>query len=368
MGQLTSNMNINNSCNAFWNGSTVNFYREGFPCGNTGQIGSVFDHEWGHGMDDNDVNGSVISTSNGGGEGIADLYASLRLDTSCVGRGFFIDGSLCGGYGDPCTPASGCTGIRDIDWANRTSGVPHTLTFVQTCGCCSSSHCRGAVYSETLWDIFKRDLPSVYGLDNNTAMEITSRLMYVGGGILSGWYPPAGSPHANCSASFGYNQILVADDDNGNVLDGTPHMTAIAQAFARHEIDCSPANGGPTVQDSGCPSNPSTQPVLTVTGGNMTANLSWTSVPNAATYNVYRTDGVFGCDFGKILVASTAGTTFGDSGLKNGHPYAYTVIPMGSGGASCFGPASDCGEIGSNSIFSDGFESGDIAAWDANAQ
>jgi len=368
MNQLTANMNINNSCNAFWNGSTVNFYREGFPCGNTGQIASVFDHEWGHGMDDNDVQGSVISTSNGGGEGIADLYASLRLDTSCVGRGFFIDGSLCGGYGDPCTPASGCTGIRDIDWANRTSGVPHTVTFVQTCGCCSSSHCRGAVYSETLWDIFKRDLPSVYGLDNNTAMEITNRLMYVGGGILSGWYAPLGSPHANCSASFGYNQILVADDDNGNVNDGTPHMAAIAQAFARHEIDCSPANGGPTVQDSGCPSNPSTQPVLTVTGGNTTASLSWTEVPNAASYNVYRTDGVFGCDFGKILVGSTASTSFADSELKNGHPYAYTVIPMGSGGASCFGPASDCGEVGSNSIFADGFESGDIAAWDDNAQ
>lgn len=28
-GQLRANMNINNSCNAFWNGSTINFYRSG---------------------------------------------------------------------------------------------------------------------------------------------------------------------------------------------------------------------------------------------------------------------------------------------------------------------------------------------------
>ena len=85
-------------------------------------------------------------------------------------------------------------------------------------------------------------------------------------------------------------------------------------------------------------------------------------------YNVYRTDGIFGCDFGKALVAQTAGTTFGDTGLKNGHPYSYTVLPIGSGGPSCFGPASNCGAVGSADIFADGFESGSINAWDANAQ
>jgi hypothetical protein len=359
-GVLEANMNINNSCNAFWGGGTVNFYREGFPCGNTGQIASVFDHEWGHGMDDNDVNGQVIGSSNGGGEGIADLYASLRLNTSCVGRGFWIDGSVCGGYGDPCTAASGCSGIRDIDWVNRTSGVPHDVTWVQSCGCCGSSHCRGAIYAEAVWDLYTRDLPGVYGMDTNTALEVTTRLTYLGGGILSGWYPPLGAPNTNCSANFGYNQFLVADDDNGDLNDGTPHMTAIADAFERHEIGCS---AGPTVQDAGCPGNPTTAPTLTASGTDMGANLSWGSVSGASTYNVYRTDGIFACDFGKELVGSTASTTFADSGLKNGHPYHYTVIPMGSGGASCFGPASNCGTVGVNDIFADGFESGDTGAW-----
>ncbi len=340
--QLEANMNINNSCNAFWNGVTINFYREGFPCGNTGQIGSVFDHEWGHGMDDNDVQGSVISSINGGGEGIADLYASLRLDTSCVGRGFWINGQVCTGYGDPCTPASGCTGVRDVDWANRTSGVPHTLIWVQTCGCCGSVHCRGAVYAETVWDLFKRDLPTIYGMDNNTAMEVTTRLNYLAAGVLSGWYPVSGTPHANCNANFSYNQFLLADDDNGSLADGTPHMTAIASAFDRHEIDCSPANGGPIVQDSGCAGNPTTAPSVTGTPLDTGADLTWSAVAGAASYNVYRTDGVFGCDFGKTLAGSTAGTSFTDSGLKNDHDYYYTVIPMGAGGASCFGPASAC--------------------------
>ena len=55
---LVANVNINQTCNGFWNGSTINFYRSGGGCRNTGELAGVFDHEWGHGMDDNDANGS----------------------------------------------------------------------------------------------------------------------------------------------------------------------------------------------------------------------------------------------------------------------------------------------------------------------
>ncbi len=84
-GQLLSNVNINSTCNAFWNGSSVNFYRSGGGCRNTGEIGAVFDHEWGHGMDDFDANGTLSNSS----EGYADIAAIYRLQTSCVGHGFF---------------------------------------------------------------------------------------------------------------------------------------------------------------------------------------------------------------------------------------------------------------------------------------
>jgi hypothetical protein len=47
--QLTANMNINNFCNAFFSlvDGTINFYRQGGGCRNTGEIAAVFDHEWG---------------------------------------------------------------------------------------------------------------------------------------------------------------------------------------------------------------------------------------------------------------------------------------------------------------------------------
>lgn len=171
-GTLTANMNLPSTCNAFWSGSTVNFYRSGGGCFNTGELAGVYDHEWGHGMDDNDAAPSISSP----GEGIADLYAFLRLDTSCMGRGFRA--TPCGGYGDPCTV---CTGVRDIDWAKRVSGQPHDLDWLianwppggSPCG--GVTHCEGAAYAEAVFDLVERDLPAA-GVDDNTAHEIGTRL------------------------------------------------------------------------------------------------------------------------------------------------------------------------------------------------
>ncbi len=345
-GQLTAEMNISQVCNAFWTGSTVQFFRETPPCANTGQLAGVFDHEWGHGMDDNDVNGSIPGSSQGGGEGMADVYAALRLNQACVGRGFFLDGSTCSGYGDPCTMASGCTGIRSVDWADRTSGVPHTLTWVRA-NCGTTVHCLGAAYSETVWDLLKRDLPTLHGMDNNTALEVTTRLTYIGAGNASGWFDRTGPAPggAGCGATQAYLQYLAADDDDGDVSNGTPHMDAIASAFDRHEIGCTPAFGGPTVTVSGCAGTPTTAPVVTATTTNQGADLTWGAVAGATSYNIYRTDGEHQCDFGKELVGSTAGTMFSDSGLLNDRGYYYVVTPMGPD-ATCFGPASDCVEAG----------------------
>ena len=369
--QLTAITNLKATCGASWNGSQVVFFRQGSPCANTAQIAGVVDHEWGHGLDDNDVDGSIPGESQGGGEGMGDLVAALRHNVPCVGRGFRTDGGLCSGYGDPCTPESGCTGVRTVDWAERVSGVPHDLTWMQTCGCCTSPQCRGAIYAEAVWDLFKRDLPATYGMDDNTALEVTTQLFVLGNNNLSGWFDTAGSPgDAACGASQAYLQFLAVDDDDGDIDNGTPHMTAIAAAFDRHEIGCTPGGAipGPVVQDSGCVPTPASPPVVTAGATDTGADLSWTAVADAAEYRIYRTDGERQCALGKALVGTTAGTTFADSGLQNGRPYSYIVIPFGAGGASCFGPASDCATVGATTIFDDGFESGDTSAWDGSVR
>ncbi len=328
--QLTANVNINSSCGAYWNG-TVNFFRSSSQCGNPGEIASVYDHEWGHGLDQNDATPGVSYP----GEGIADLYAALRLNTSCIGRGFFLSQN-CTGYGDPCID---CTGVRDIDYAMRASGLPHTYTWANG-SYCSAVHCKGAVYAEAVWDLWKRDLAVVpYSMDDNTALEVVTRMTYLGAGGVGTWFS-GGPPWGGCSASGGYLNYLAADDDNGNVGDGTPHMTAIYNAFNRHEIACNT----PAVVDSGCAGTPTVAPVVTASAGDRAADLSWSAVSGATKYQVFRTDSVFACAFGKVKVGETTSKSFSDSGLQNGREYSYVVIPIGAAD-TCIGPASACATV-----------------------
>jgi hypothetical protein len=268
-----------------------------------------------------------------------------------VGRGFFKN-QTCGGYGDPCigTTATGCTGVRDADFAQHVSGLPHGITWIRAnCGggggpCAKEVHCEGQTVSEIAWDINARDLRGApFNYDSNTALELTTRLFYLGAETVTQWYTcAAGCETAGtcgCGATGGYLLVLAADDDNGNLADGTPHMTAINTAFNRHQMACNV----PAVTNAGCGGGPTTATTLTATAAAAgdAVNLSWTAVTNATHYGVYRTEGVAACNFGKVKIADVTGTTFTDSGLLSGRQYSYVVIPIGSNNA-CFGLASTC--------------------------
>ncbi len=354
--QLTANMNIPDpeGCNAFWNG-TVNFFRSVPDCRNTGEIAAIFDHEWGHGMDNNGTNPNIA----GPGESIADIYAALRLNTSCIARGFFVD-ATCSGYGDACdgTPATGCTGIRDIDYLNHRCDAPHTISWLlngftdgQCAGpggapgcpaqgslgpCGRETHCEGYVAAETGWDLMTRDLlDPPFNYDAQTAHEIATRIIYIGAQPIGNWYTCAVA--GGCSATGGYLSMLAADDDNGNLNDGTPHMTAIRAAFERHEIHCAT----PTSQNSGCAGGPTQAPVVTLEGQNRSVSLTWTAVAGATKYVVYRGEGVKPCDMGKVIVGETTLLAFLDTGLQNGRDYSYAVAAVGAAD-TCMGPLSTC--------------------------
>ncbi len=354
--QLLANVNINNTCNAFWNGTSINFYRSGGGCRNTGEIAAVFDHEWGHGLDDNDANGTISNS----GEAYADIAAIYRLQTSCVGYGFFWTRDMgCGKTADgtgynvneaqvgSAHCALDCSGVRDADWAKHADQTPDTpQNFV--CPKCSSGtgpcgrqvHCAAAPVRQAAWDLVARDLRAApFNYDANTAFIIGNKLFYQGSGNVGTWHACSCTNKTSdgCGASNGYMQWLAADDDNGNLNDGTPHMTAIYNAFNRHNIACST----PTPRNSGCASGPTGAPSLTATPGDHQVGLSWTSVTNAAKYWVFRTEGHAGCNFGKTLIGTVTSTSFTDTEVANGRQYCYVVMAVGSSNA-CFGPASSC--------------------------
>ena len=349
---VTVNTNRTGSCNAFWAAGALHFYRSGGGCPNSGEIPSYITHEWGHGLDNNGINASLSSPQ----EGLADVHSAIRHARSCIGRGL-TPTQVCSGYGDACvgSPATGCTGRRDIDFAQHRCGLPHTVSWIQsgftgvqcpggapacpagTPGPCGRlAHCEGMVPAETVWDLYRRDLQAPpFSLDASTALEITTRLAFLGSQVLTSWYTCA--PGGGCGATGGYLLFLAVDDDDGNLGNGTPHMTAIHSAFQRHEIHC----GDPTPVDSGCAARPTAAPAVVTSAGDGSVTLTWSAVPNAARYYVFRAEGMSGCDTGKVKAGDVTGTTFTDTGLLGGRPYSYVVLPVGAN-TSCFGRASAC--------------------------
>ncbi|HEX6863534.1 MAG TPA: hypothetical protein VF414_11995, partial [Thermoanaerobaculia bacterium] len=353
--RLTTNVNINQTCNAFWGGSSVNFYRSGGGCRNTGEIAGVFDHEWGHGLDDNDAAG-VLSNSS---EGYADIAAIYRLQSSCVGHGFFSTsnkgcGNTVDGTGFNANEAQqgaahcdlDCSGVRDADWDKHSDHLPDTaLGFVcNSCGggsgpCGRQVHCAAAPSRQAAWDLVARDLQQApFNLDSQTAFILGNKLFYQGSGNIGSWHAcTCGSSSSGCGATNGYMQWLTADDDNGNLSDGTPHMTAIYNAFNRHGIACAT----PAPQNSGCAGGPTGQATLAGTPGAFSAALSWSPVPAASKYWVFRSEGHAGCNFGKTKIAETTGLSFTDTQVAGGRSYYYNVVAAGAASA-CFGRASNC--------------------------
>ncbi|HEV7709298.1 MAG TPA: hypothetical protein VGP16_13955, partial [Asanoa sp.] len=174
--QLRVNVNLNQTCNAYWDGSTLNFFKSGGGCNNTGEISGVSLHEFGHGIDQNDGTGSA--SEGGTGESYGDTTAVIALHASCMGAGF-LSGN-CSGYGDACTS---CTGVRDVDYAKHASNTPATVAnFTQVrCGagsgpCAKEVHCESYVPSEAIWDFANRDLP---GPGLGPAWTTLDRLWYL---------------------------------------------------------------------------------------------------------------------------------------------------------------------------------------------
>jgi len=335
--QLVDNVNLNSTCNAFWDGSSVNFYKSGGGCNNTGEIAGVFLHEWGHGLDNFDGGGYDNPS-----EAYADITAFMSTHVSCVGRGFFQSGN-CGGYGDACL---NCTGIRDDDWNAHASHQPHTpANFLQpNCGggggpCGREVHCEGYVSAEALWDLAVRDL-TTSGMDLDSAWQLTDKLWYKsrngsGGNAYNCTLPSSDG----CGATSWFTKLRTIDDDDGNLSNGTPHAAAIFAAFNRHAIACGTVSDPSNQNTSSCPALPA--PAVSATAGSNSVTVTWATVPNAASYRVLRND--VGCSNAFTIMATVAApaTSWTDTGLPNSFPLYYRVQAVGANSA-CDGPVSSC--------------------------
>ncbi|MBM3316914.1 MAG: T9SS type A sorting domain-containing protein [Candidatus Eisenbacteria bacterium] len=181
--------------NAWWNG-TINFCAAGGSYANTGEIQGVVHHEYGHGIQD-----AILGWQGGEGlgEGNSDIMANLITQESIIGRGF---------YQGNCT-----SGIRNslnsLIYPDDVIGQP--------------IHSAGRVIAGFHWD-FMVSLQGQYGAEQ--------------GAILAGerWHFGRVLQHPTTQPA----QVLatfIADDDDGNLENGTPHYAYLAQAAENHNYD-----------------------------------------------------------------------------------------------------------------------------------
>ncbi|HEX4497217.1 MAG TPA: choice-of-anchor D domain-containing protein [Thermoanaerobaculia bacterium] len=336
LGQkLTVNVDLNMTCNAYWNGSTLNFFKSGGGCGNTGEIAAVSLHEYGHGLDQND--GTPLENTS---EAYADVTAVIALHNSCIGPGFRTGN--CGGYGDACTA---CTGVRDVDFAQHASNAPATVSnFTQVhCGsgggpCGREVHCESYVASEAIWDFANRDLPNP---GTGSAWTTLDRLWYLSrSSSTTGFSCTTGGTFTSdgCNIGSWWKTMRAVDDDDGDLTNGTPHGGELFAAFNRHGIAC-PTDPGASVTFAGCAPPP--VPTLGLAAGD---NSVAVTVTGTGVFAVYRNE--VGCNAGFTKIADDfAGGTLVDTNVANGTTYFYQAVAQPNGNEACASVPTTCQSV-----------------------
>ncbi len=192
---LETNVNVGGflglmSCNAFWNGKSINFYKGSRSCANTGLLADVIYHEWGHGLDAN--TGGI--NDRGFSEGYGDMVAMLMTGSSQLGVGFNLPNH------DP---------VRELETDKI---YPQDKTY--------EPHAEGLIIASTMWDLYT---------------------------MLRATYSPAKSKDIMANYIFKviytankytevYNALIAIDDDDGDLKNGTPNYCYLNKAFAAHGL------------------------------------------------------------------------------------------------------------------------------------
>lgn len=197
--KYTANVNVNNTCNASWNGTTINFYREGDGCANTGRIGNVVAHEMGHGVQDWATGGG--QGPQGLGEGNADITATFIDDQPIIGLGFNLGNCV--------------EGIRTCD---------NTLQYPEDLG--GGVHSDGRIICGFNWDL-RQELEAKLG--TGPGKEHTADLWHFARALYM--------DNTN-NQQDQVERYFWVDDDNANLGDYTPNYDEICFAATLHGYEC----------------------------------------------------------------------------------------------------------------------------------
>ncbi len=355
---LVVRTNVDSACNAYWDGSTLTFFRSSARCGNTGEIRDVIQHEWGHGLDSRDgLPPPPLSVDGATGEAVADIVTILRSRDACIGEGFFVSVSD--------WPSAACSGVRDLDElaAGHDFGSPATLSTSNVASKCPASayyrgplgregHCEGEILGQAFWHLARNLLDGVAyasgtplpggALPEEEAWQLLERLFFASRPIMAS-YAPSTMQSIGPSA---HDAFLLADDTGDGLANGTPHAAMIHEAFAHHGIAETPL-AGPTSPPCVAPADPlvTTSSPTDPSSGLPAVLVAWTDT-GAATYEVLRADDA-GDAFLPIAAPLPAGArSFLDRGVLPGRAYGYRVVASSAAGCRSPGATPVTGSAG----------------------
>lgn len=184
-------------CNAYWDGFGINMFSAGGGCNATDQMADVIYHEYEHGITQYAYDPLSPPYDSGMGEGFSDYAAMTLRNSPCLGDGFFGTPGEC---------------LRDGE---------NTLQYPgNECG--GGVHCLGQLSMGSLWQM-RKNLINALG-DTAQAVAHSDSLFR---------FALVGRPYTVPDLLI---EILTADDNDGNIYNGTPNFQEIIAGFAQHNV------------------------------------------------------------------------------------------------------------------------------------
>lgn len=189
------------NCNAFYNGTSINFYSQANGCTSFATVADVVYHEYGHGINDNFYSDGGSNFMNGAmGEGYADFWAYSITLNAIVGEG--------------TSTTSATSNIRRYDIDKKV----YPIDIV------GEVHSDGEIIAGAWWDTYLN-----LGNDMNLTLQ-----------LFAGAYPGFQAATFNGNEGKAYTDVLIDvlqfDDTDADLTNGTPNGIAIVDAFALHGI------------------------------------------------------------------------------------------------------------------------------------
>ena len=195
---METNIDVAGSCNAFFDGSSINFYAEGGGCHNTAKIVDVVYHEYGHAINSGRYNSGSGMWNGGLNEGFADVWALSLTETPVLGYGWdLVDPTI---------------SVRRYDQNRKV--YPQDLV--------GEVHADGEIIAGAFWDLY---------LNLGSMTQMLDLFKYVYDSGVDGPDGDEGSIYTDILL-----EVLYADDNDGDLSNGTPNDNDIIDAFNQHGI------------------------------------------------------------------------------------------------------------------------------------